>query len=299
MSCAGIIHETPHHPHPLFSLPCDHAALLTPFTRLSNMALLAQYVPVLGRLERRVATAFRSGDALRPAEYAHFDAVAGLDVLQTVGDDLVTRLGTRAPGLLHALRDGASVLCAGAAGARVFIKLARDYPASWFTVYVGSAHQLEAGRALLGEQRGAVGNVHFREMRALDALREKRSYDAGLILDGSGVRGAREPREALAAVYAALRGGAPLAYMETAAEGCPVKDVGHPAGAFVYALSAMHALPSAGSLGGEAVGEAVGGVWGNAKAEQVMRQVGFLEVEGVVEDGLNCLLVGWTAEDAE
>lgn len=292
MACVGVVEETPRAPHPLFWLPPSHAALLTAGPRVSNMALLAQYVPTLARLEKRVAACFRTGAGIRASEFAHFDAVASLDLLHTVADDLDATLRERVP----ALENCASVLCAGRTADEVFVRLARAFPSSWFTVYVATQHHLETGRArLAGPGAGGVTNLRFRLTQGLHAVREQCSYDAALILDGSAVREARSPAEALRAVYGALRPEKPLIYVETVAEGCPIDDVGHPVGELIYTISAMRALPGVVERGGETVG----GVWGSRKAEKVMKEVGFVAVDAGVDDGINCVLVGWTAKEGE
>lgn len=300
MACVGIVEEfvvasgAPGCEVRKYRLPPEHATLLNWGSRAGNMALLAQYVPILGRLEDAIAGCFRTGTGLGASAFTHFDSVASLDALQTIGDGFETRMCDKVPGLLDELNDGACVLCIGGAGDAVYIQLAKRFPKSWFTCYDPSVQQMKAAQKMVAEA-GEVPNVHFRVLpEGLQAVQEQSSYDVAFVLDGSSVRNEREPEAGLRSLLRALKKGCPLLYMETVAKGMAFEDQNHPAGPLLYTLSAMHCLPIA--MDKEDVGDPVGGVWGHGQAKAAMEEAGFIEVETAVleDDGLHCLLIGRT-----
>lgn len=166
MACVGIVDQVlvtsdpsgPSHAElRKYRLPPEHAVLLNWGSRAGNMALLAQYVPILGRLEDAVAGCFRTGTGLGASSFAHLDSVASLDAVQTMGDAIETRMLAKVPGLLDQLNAGACVLCVGGAADAVYIQLAKRFPNSWFTCYFASAQQMKAGLKLAAAEAGAGG----------------------------------------------------------------------------------------------------------------------------------------------
>lgn len=299
MACVGIVEEEvmmtdlPEQVVQKYRLPPEHAVFLT-WGEESNMALVSQYVPILGRLEDAVVGCFRSGRGLDVARYAHFSSVASLDALQTLGAEDGMRILSHVKGLAKELEEGACVLCIGGAGDRIYICLAHRFPRSWFTCYDPSMMQIKAARSML-EEAGSVSNLHFRTLpEGLHAIQERRSYDAALVLDGSWVRNATRPVEVLRAISRALRRERPVVMVETVAAGELRGDRGHAAGVFLYGVSAMYSLPSCLGLGVGIGGEdPVGGVWGTGRVRRALEEGGFEQVEEFEQgDGLNCVFVG-------
>lgn len=299
MACVSIVEEEviatgmPGQVVRKYRLPPEHAVFLT-WGEESNMALVSQYVPILGRLEDAVVGCFRSGQGLDVARYAHFTSVASLDALQTLGAEDGVRILSHVKGLTRELEEGACVLCIGGAGDRIYICLARRFPRSWFTCYDPSMMQIKASRSML-EEAESVSNLHFRTLpEGLHTIQERRSYDVALVLDGSWVRNATRPVEVLRAISRALRREQPMVMVETAASGELVGDRGHAAGAFLYGVSAMYSLPSCLGLGGGIGGEdPIGGVWGTGRVRRALEEGGFEQVEEFEQgDGLNCVFVG-------
>lgn len=276
-----------------YRLPLEHAVFLT-WGEESNMALVSQYIPILGRLEDAVVGCFRSGRGLDVARYAHFSSVTSLDVLQTLGADDGVRILFHVKELATELEEGACVLCIGGAGNRVYICLARRFPRSWFTCYDPSLTEMRSARVML-EEAGGISNLHFRALpEGLHTIQERRSYDVALVLDGGWVRNAVRPVEVLRAISRALRRGRPMIMVETVATGELVGDREHAAGVFLYGVSAMYSLPSCLGMGEGMGGEdPVGGVWGVERVRRALEEGEFEQVEVIEQgDGLNCAFVG-------
>eukprot|EP00177_Eucheuma_denticulatum_P000977 GFKZ01001769.1.p1 GENE.GFKZ01001769.1~~GFKZ01001769.1.p1 ORF type:complete len:506 (+),score=75.77 GFKZ01001769.1:275-1792(+) len=306
MACVGIVEEVVLSTEVKgqyvrkYRLPTEHAIFLT-WRGQSNLALVTQYIPILGRLEDAVVGCFRSGCGLDVARYAHFHSVASLDAVQTLGSEDGVKLLRHVAGLVGELEEGACVLCLGGMGDGVYIRLARRFPKSWFTCYNGSVTEMKAARGML-EEAGGAANVHFRALtEGLHTIQEQRSYDVALVLDGAAVRNAVRPVEVLKTVRRALQKGKPVVLVETVAEGDLRRDRGHVAGVFLYGVSGMQGLPSAIGMGGgqKERDDVVGGVWGVGRARRAMEEAGFESLQTFsMEDGMNCVIVG-RAMDAE
>jgi hypothetical protein len=63
MACAGVVDLDPATTR--FSLAPEHAACLTRAAAADNMAVFAQYIAVLGRVEDEIVTCFEPGGGLR------------------------------------------------------------------------------------------------------------------------------------------------------------------------------------------------------------------------------------------
>lgn len=290
LSCVGVIEETTNTSAlgqvvRKYRLPPEHGVFLT-WTKQSNLALLSQLIPILGRLQDTIISSFRSGLRIDGHRFAHFSSVASLDAVQTLGVDNGLRVLKHLPGLMEDLGNGAHVVCIGGFADGVYVRLAEQYPKSWFTCYSQCAATIKASREQV-TVRGGGQNVHFRLLKGgLEEIVERNSFDAALILDAGPVRGAKRPIEVLRAVRRGLRKGGGMVMVETLAEGgCGLGDKKHPMGAWLYGMSTMQGLPcSDGDLGG---------VWGVKRAKESIENGGFSDVK-VYElgDGFNCVLTG-------
>lgn len=145
-----------------YRLPAEHAAFLTWSSDTDNLALLAQYVPVLGRLEDDVVSGFRTGSGVSWTKYAQFDLISTLETSQTVGaiDKFENDFLDLVPGLKQELQEGISILCLGNGLSEEYQTIASTYPMSWFTVYDACQQRAMAARRSSQQGRGAV-NIHY------------------------------------------------------------------------------------------------------------------------------------------
>ncbi len=68
-----------------FSLPAEHAAFLTRAAAADNLAVFAQYIPVLGEVEDDIVECFRVGGGVPYSRYTRFHEVALLTIFRTTG----------------------------------------------------------------------------------------------------------------------------------------------------------------------------------------------------------------------
>lgn len=292
MTCAAIVESTQTSAGLLFRLPPEHSPWLT-YASSTNFALLCQTIPCLARLESDLTVCYRRGVGLDRSTFVPYERLLTYDVMQTIGSRIVPVLRLVEP-LLSELASGICVLCVGSTADAVYVRLARLFPRSWFTCYGTSERHAASARRTVEES--GVTNVHFKTISSMDNLRERGSFDVALVLDGAAVRLCARPVHALSLLRMALRPGRPLLYVELRAQGEIMADRAHRAGTFLYAVSALHAVPKA-MVDGD-IGEAVGGIWGHVRLRNALYDADFatVDVHALEDDSLNCVLVAMSGE---
>lgn len=273
-----------------YLLPKEHAVYLTWGNGSDNLALLTQYIPVLGRIEDEVVACFRSGEGMDWTRYGQFDLVSELDTQQTIGEvaNFEEDILGMVPGLRDTLVTGTSILCLGSGVGIIFASIAKAFPKSWFTIYEGNSQKAEAAANV----HSSIPNLHFAALSASSkswnsiSMLENRTYTAAFVLDASIVRDAPNPEDLLKRVHGALRPGASLLMLEYVT-GCG------DAAPLLSGISALQSVP----LGIASGGPALGRCWGAEAAARALRQVGFYQVDIRPRrgDDINRVIVAKTA----
>lgn len=118
-----------------YVLPIEYAAVLSRAAGTSNLAGLAQILPMLASMEEMVVASFRGGGGVRPEAYRRVDELQ----CERIDEEFVSDLLARIPGLREKLVRGASVLAAGCGRGQVLHLLARMFPRTLFRGYDSSA----------------------------------------------------------------------------------------------------------------------------------------------------------------
>jgi hypothetical protein len=87
-----------------YALPPEHAAFLTRGATPANLAVFAQYIPLLGAVEDDVAACFRAGGGVPYARFERFHQVMAEDSGQTVLPVLKSHILPLVPGPLKGSR---------------------------------------------------------------------------------------------------------------------------------------------------------------------------------------------------
>ena len=89
-----------------FSLPAEHAAVLTRAALADNMAVFAQYVAVMGGVEDDIVDCFREGGGVPYERFRRFHEVMAEDSGQSVLSSLESHILPLVPGLTDQLAQG-------------------------------------------------------------------------------------------------------------------------------------------------------------------------------------------------
>src|SRR5215208_5109114 len=170
MVVGGIVEHDPE--HGTYRLPPEHAAFLTRAATPDNIAVTAQFIPVLACVEDRIVESFKNGGGVPYSAYTRFHEVMAKDSGQTVVAALTDYILPLVPGLTGLLEAGIDVLDVGCGCGRALDLMARKFPESSFVGYDFSEEAIARAAA----QEHGTTNVRF-EVKDVAALDEEDSYD--------------------------------------------------------------------------------------------------------------------------
>ena len=180
LSVAGVlIHE----PDTMtYHLPHDHAALLSSHGEV-NLAVFAQYLPLLAIVEDDVLRCFRDGGRVPYECYRRFHEVMAEDSGQTVLSALFDAILPLAGGLVDRLEESIDVLDLGCGRGLALMKMATRYPASRISGYDLSYEAIDWANARAREEN--LDNVIFeqRDLSDFDQTADAATYDFATTFD--------------------------------------------------------------------------------------------------------------------
>lgn len=252
-----------------YRLPAEHAHWLSRQSPTANLAVFAQYLPVLAQVEDRIVECFRNGGGVAYEEYPRFHEVMAEDSGQSIVPIILDQVVPLIPGLHDRLQAGIDVLDVGCGRGRALVQLAKAYPDSHFTGYDLSEEALAHARAM-AEAEG-LPNIRFEE-KDLTNWVEPGAFDWILALDA--IHDQARPDKVLRAIRIALRPGGAFFMQDIDASSEPADNMDHPLGALLYTVSTMHCMTVSLAQGGLGLGA----VWGVQTAERMLRESGFSHV---------------------
>jgi SAM-dependent methyltransferase len=253
-----------------YSLPAAHAACLTRAASPDNIAVFAQYIPLLGQVENDILDCFQNGGGVPYERYSRFHEVMAEDSAQTVVAALHDHILPLVPGLQDRLSEGIDVMDLGCGSGRALLSMAAAYPASRFTGYDLSPEATERARSEAVHL--GLENVLF-ETRDVTHLGEESAYDLVCAFDA--IHDQKSPALVLAGIRRALRPGGHFLMQDIAGSSHHHQDKEHPIGALLYTISCMHCMSVSLAQGGEGLGA----MWGKERALEMLGAAGFGQVK--------------------
>jgi SAM-dependent methyltransferase len=256
-----------------YSLPPAHASWLTRQSPTDNMAVFAQYIPTLGRVEDEIIDCFRNGGGVPYDRYPRFHAVMEEDSGQSILSVLDSHLLPLVPDLTARLESGIDVLDVGCGRGRAVNRLASLFPNSRFVGYDLSQEAIAYARATA--EREGYGNVRF-ETRDLTGFAEDAEPEAfDLVTAFDAIHDQGNPAGVLAGVRRSLRPGGVFLMQDIRASSDVAGNREHPLGSLLYTISCLHCMTVSLAQGGAGLGA----MWGEEKALEMLAEAGFPEVE--------------------
>jgi 2-polyprenyl-3-methyl-5-hydroxy-6-metoxy-1,4-benzoquinol methylase len=253
-----------------YHLPREHAAFLTRAASPDNIAVTAQFVPLMGSVEDRIVERFREGGGVPYSAFPRFHEVMAEDSGQTVVSALFESILPLVPGLTERLEAGIEVLDVGCGSGRALNLMACAFPNSRFTGYDFSEEAIARARA--GAEEYGTTNVRF-EVKDAASLDEKARYD--LITTFDAIHDQARPAAVLKGISDALRPDGVYLMQDIAGSSHVHNNMDHPLGPFLYTVSTMHCTTVSLAQGGEGLGT----MWGEEKAREMLQEAGFTSVE--------------------
>lgn len=253
-------------------LPAEHAALLTNEGE-ANLAVYAQFLPVLGKVEDDILRCFREGGGVPYERYERFHEVMAEDSGQTVLAALFDAILPLVDGIETRLEQGIRVLDLGCGRGKALLAMAERYPASRFTGYDLSEEAIAWARKEAG--RAGLSNLEFQVRDLSDFDRSAPPAAFEFITTFDAIHDQAQPLNVLKGIRRALTDDGVYLAQDIHSSSHHHKDVDHPLGAFLYAISCMHCMSVSLAHGGEGLGT----MWGRERALDYMRRAGFGTVE--------------------
>jgi 2-polyprenyl-3-methyl-5-hydroxy-6-metoxy-1,4-benzoquinol methylase len=255
-----------------FVLPAEHAASLTRAAAADNMAVFAQYIPVLSSVEDDVVECFLQGGGVPYDKYPRFHAVMAEDSGQSVLSSLESHILPLVPGLAERLAAGMRVLDVGCGRGLIMNHLAERYPSSRFTGMdlsqeaVAFAHRDASGRGL--------NNITFipADVSNFDTTTEPESFD--LITTFDAIHDQAKPLNVLKGIHRALKPDGTYLMQDISGSSHMHKNMDHPLGTFLYTVSCMHCMTVSLAQGGEGLGA----MWGEEQTREYLQRAGFRSI---------------------
>ncbi|WP_428643597.1 class I SAM-dependent methyltransferase [Roseibium sp.] len=255
--------------HRTYHLPEAHADCLVPGAALGNLAVYAQHVTLLGKLEDRIQHCLETGEGTGYSDYPCFHQIMAEDSDQTVKDGLFEVILPLVEGIDERLATGIEVLDAGCGRGHVLLALAERYPASRFTGYDLCADAIDhaRNRALAA----GLTNVTF-EQRDLTGYSEPGRFD--LVTSFDAVHDQKDPEGLIRGLKTSLKPGGVYLMQDIGGSAYLEKNMDFPMASLLYAISCAHCTPVSIGQGGNGLGT----MWGWETAERMLEDAGFSSV---------------------
>ncbi len=255
-----------------YALPEAHAASLTRRSPTDNLAVFAQYVPLLGSVEDDVVHCFRYGGGVPYERFGRFHEIMAEDSGQSVVPALEEHILPLVPGLRARLEEGIRVLDAGCGRGRALNALATMFPNSRFTGYDLSEEAIAVARAEARELGHDHVTFEVRDLTDFDRTAEPQAFDFITTFDA--IHDQEDPAAMLRGIRRALADGGVYLAQDIKGSGHHHGDRDHPLGPLLYTLSCMHCMTVSLARGGDGLGA----MWGLEKAVEYFRAAGFGDI---------------------
>jgi len=280
MVTGGIIEYDP--ADQTYHLPPEHGMCLTREAGPENLAMIAQYIPMLASIEQQAVEAFNTGNGIPYEAYSTFHDVMAEDSGNFAEAMLLDEVLPLSDELIKKLDAGAKVMEVGCGKGNHLRKMANHFPKSRFIGY-DLSEQAVSEASQLSED---IPNVTFVQ-RDLSDFPSDTSYDVIFAFDA--VHDQKDPGELLKNVYRQLPAGGIFFMVDIDGSAHLEKNADHPIGPLLYTISTLHCTPVSIAQGGEGLGT----MWGVETARQLLQEAGFSDIreERIEGDFQNCYFI--------
>ena len=255
----------------LYTLPAEHAAMLTRSAGPRNQSLYMQYIPLLAKVEDQIVHHFRHGGGVPYSEYTTFHAIMAEASAARFDALLISTVLPLVPGLIDELSDGIEVADVGCGSGHAINVMGATFPNSKFTGIDFSEEAINVART--ESEAMELGNVSFRvqdaaSLTGLDEFDFITTFDA--------VHDQAKPRDMVRGIFNSLKPNGYWLCADLCASSHLGENLDHPIGTFGYTVSCMHCM----SVSLAYDGEGLGAMWGAQQAREIFTDAGF-EVDEV------------------
>jgi len=263
-----------------YFLPKEHSAFLTRKSGIDNLAVLAQYVSLMGNVEDKIVECFRNGGGLPYSEYPKFQQLQAEETARIFDSKLTNQILPLIPKINNRLNDGIKVLDIGCGRGRAANLMGKAFSRSKFTGCDISNEGILSAK----EEAKNMGltNVQFEIKDAL-LVEELGKFD--LITAFDTIHDQAQPTKVLNAINASLHNDGFFLMQDIAASSKVEKNIDSLLAPTLYTISTMHCMSVSLAFDGEGLGT----MWGKELAVNKLTEAGFknIKVKNVEGDIIN------------
>lgn len=263
-----------------YFLPKEHSAFLTRKSGIDNLAVLAQYVSLMGNVEDKIVECFRNGGGLPYSEYPKFQELQAEETARIFDSKLTNQILPLIPEIDNKLNDGIKVLDIGCGRGRAINLMGKAFSRSEFTGCDISHEGISSAK----EEAKNMGltNVQFEIKDAL-LVEELGKFD--LITAFDTIHDQVQPTKVLKAINASLNNDGFFLMQDIAASSKVEKNIDSLLAPTLYTISTMHCMSVSLAFDGEGLGT----MWGKELAVNKLTEAGFkdIKVKNVEGDIMN------------
>ena len=259
-----------------YSLPKEHSAFLTRKSGIDNLAVLAQYVSLMGNVEDKIVECFRNGGGLPYSEYPKFQQLQAEETARIFDSKLTNQILPLIPEILNRLNDGIKLLDIGCGRGRAINLMGKKFPRSEFTGCDISHEGISSAK----EEAKNMGltNVQFEIKDAL-LVEELGKFD--LITAFDTIHDQVQPTKVLKAINASLNNDGFFLMQDIAASSKVEKNIDSLLAPTLYTISTMHCMSVSLAFDGEGLGT----MWGKELAVNKLTEAGFKDIKVMNVEG--------------
>ena len=259
-----------------YFLPKEHSAFLTRKSGIDNLAVLAQYVSLMGNVEDKIVECFRNGGGLPYSEYPKFQELQAEETARIFDSKLTNQILPLIPEIDNRLNDGIKVLDIGCGRGRAINLMGKAFSRSEFTGCDISHEGISSAK----EEAKNMGltNVQFEIKDAL-LVEELGKFD--LITAFDTIHDQVQPTKVLKAINASLNNDGFFLMQDIAASSKVEKNIDSLLAPTLYTISTMHCMSVSLAFDGEGLGT----MWGKELAVNKLTEAGFKDIKVKNVDG--------------
>jgi len=271
-----------------YRLPPEHAASVTQAAGPGNLATIAQYVSLMGKVEDEIVESFRTGGGVPYSSYGRFHPMMAEMSGDIFDATLIDSTLPLVPGLIDRLKAGIDVADVGCGSGHAINLMAKEFPNSRFTGLDFSEEGIAVGRAEAAKM--GLSNARF-EVEDAALMDKAGSFDFITTFDA--IHDQAQPRKVLKNIADAMRPDGAYLMVDIRADSEVQNNMDHPLAPLLYAISTMHCMTVSLALDGEGLGT----MWGEQKARELLAEAGFgqVEVKSVQGDIFNSFYIATKA----
>jgi len=270
-----------------YFLPPGHASFLTRRSQNNNLGVYTQEIPLLTACAMEsVNNGFITGDGVPFLRYPDFQEfmsqLSDAKHKEVLIDKFLPSVDKGK--LVGRLRKGIRVCDLGCGEGVAMNLMAEAFPDSTFTGIDNHGSAIDTAK--VHARKSGFENAHYIDLDAALIHERKeffRQFDYVLAFDA--IHDQSHPLQALQGVRYMLAPGGLFSMIDIKASSNLADNLDHPMGPFLYTVSLMHCMP----VGLNDSGTGLGMMWGREKAEALLAEAGFedIDVIDMAHDGFN------------